>query len=196
MNLWENYKAKTRALKMKRIISAVPPVSLPPLPPVSSMSPVSSKKNHVAAARGGGAPPNNNANVAQLSRGFVAPPQLGTKKNATTTARVATPNLTTPTAVMKKTKKPLPIDGRLDLHGMTADQGFAALDAFFYRMRANRCRYLLIITGKGTGVMKRTLQQFLERQQSIIASHHLADHAHGGEGAHYIVLKKSAVAKI
>ena len=72
---------------------------------------------------------------------------------------LATP-LATPTAVMKKSKTPLPIDGRLDLHGMTADQGFAALDSFFYRMRTNRHRRLLIITGKGTGVMKKTLQQF------------------------------------
>ncbi|MDI9313101.1 MAG: Smr/MutS family protein [Hydrotalea sp.] len=106
----------------------------------------------------------------------------------------AVPN-TVPNGTIKKSQKNLPIDGRLDLHGMTAAQGFTALDNFFYNMRAGGRRHLLIITGKGTGVMKHTLQQFLERHHGIIASHQLADPRRGGDGAHYIVLKKSAISK-
>ena len=149
MNLWENYKAKTRVLKIKPII----------------LQESSVKKNDA---------------MEKKSTAPAVPPRP-----------IAKP--IPPIARIKRSKKTLPIDGRLDLHGMTADQGFALLDDFFYNMRVGKRRHLLVITGKGSGVMKQTLQQFLAQRSAIISSYRSADRRHGGDGAYYILLKKSSV---
>ena len=153
MNLWENYKAKTRVLKIKPII----------------LQESSVKKNDA---------------MEKKSTARAVPPRPIAKPFAKPIP---------PIARIKRSKKTLPIDGRLDLHGMTADQGFALLDDFFYNMRVGKRRHLLVITGKGSGVMKQTLQQFLAQRSAIISSYRSADRRHGGDGAYYIVLKKSYV---
>ena len=60
-----------------------------------------------------------------------------------------------PTAHDKPTREKLaagrlPIEGRVDLHGMTQHQAHALLLAFLARAHAGGVRYVLVITGKGS----------------------------------------------
>jgi DNA-nicking Smr family endonuclease len=90
----------------------------------------------------------------------------------------------------------LPVEGRLDLHGMTQAEAFAALVRFIdTAARAGR-RNLLVITGKGLkaggGVLRRLLPQWAEEfplREKILALSP-ARPRDGGEGAFYVRLRK------
>lgn len=91
----------------------------------------------------------------------------------------------------------LPLEGRLDLHGMTQSEAFAALLRFINTAITRRKRTLLVITGKGLkseGVLKRLLPQWLE--DPALARHILAltpaQPKDGGTGAFYVRLRKPA----
>ncbi len=92
-------------------------------------------------------------------------------------------------------KGALEIEARLDLHGLTQAQAFAALADFMRRnVRAGK-RRLLVITGAGRdgeGVLRRNLKSWLSRlpeANSILAIREAAPR-HGGKGAFYVLLKK------
>ena len=60
----------------------------------------------------------------------------------------------------------LPIEGRVDLHGMTQSEAHALLLSFLQRAHASGVRYVLVITGKGfssggDGVLKRQVPAWL-----------------------------------
>ncbi len=88
------------------------------------------------------------------------------------------------------------VDATLDLHGMTQEKAFAALDSFVNAQHRKGNRVLLIVTGKGRagqGLLRQNVPQWLA---SLDCSRHIltirqAAIPHGGEGALYIVLRKS-----
>lgn len=89
----------------------------------------------------------------------------------------------------------LPIEGTIDLHGMTQEKAFSALLRFIAQAIKHEKRTLLIITGKGSvggGVLKRMLPLWLEDER--IAGHVLAltpaQPKDGGGGAFYLRLRK------
>jgi len=91
----------------------------------------------------------------------------------------------------------LPIDARLDLHGMRQDAAYAALSRFLDRAVAAGSRVLLVVTGKGEGkeeggVLRRMLPLWLEegRHRDAILTLRAAHRQHGGEGAFYLMLKR------
>jgi DNA-nicking Smr family endonuclease len=99
----------------------------------------------------------------------------------------------------KLSKGKLPIEGRVDLHGMTQSVAHALLLSFLQRAHASGVRYVLVITGKGfssggDGVLKRQVPAWLSTPpfRALVSSHDLAARNHGGEGALYIRLRKSA----
>ena len=99
----------------------------------------------------------------------------------------------------KLSKGRLPIEGRVDLHGMTQSEAHALLLSFLQRAHASGGRYVLVITGKGfssdgNGVLKRQVPAWLSTPpfRALVSSHDLAARNHGGEGALYIRLRKSA----
>ena len=83
-------------------------------------------------------------------------------------------------------------EAKLDLHGMTQDQAFKALENFFEKAVRDNKRTLIIITGKGSGVLKTMLPLWLEN--NLFSKHILAisqaSIKDGGEGALYIRLKR------
>jgi DNA-nicking Smr family endonuclease len=98
----------------------------------------------------------------------------------------------------KLSKGKLPIEGRVDLHGMTQSEAHALLLSFLQRAHASGVRYVLVITGKGfssggDGVLKRQVPAWLSTPpfRALVSSHDLAARNHGGEGALYIRLRKS-----
>ncbi len=101
----------------------------------------------------------------------------------------------------------LPVDARIDLHGMTQDRAYRALTSFIPRAQAEGKRVLLVITGKGgapkadpdnifrdqqTGVLRTLVPQWLNEGENAgrVVAWHPAHKKHGGDGALYVVLRR------
>jgi DNA-nicking Smr family endonuclease len=91
----------------------------------------------------------------------------------------------------------LPIDGRLDLHGLTQAEAVERLATFIAGAHSAGKRCLLVITGKGqarnsAGILREQVPRWLN--QAPNRAHVLAfDYAraqHGGTGALYVLLKR------
>jgi DNA-nicking Smr family endonuclease len=85
----------------------------------------------------------------------------------------------------------LPIEARLDLHGLTQEEAHAALGRFLGRAHGAGRRCLLVITGKGA-VLREAVPRWLaegEAQARVLASSP-AQPRHGGGGALYVLLRR------
>ncbi|OHD77084.1 MAG: hypothetical protein A3J97_09675 [Spirochaetes bacterium RIFOXYC1_FULL_54_7] len=88
----------------------------------------------------------------------------------------------------------LPIDGTIDLHGMTVPDAIASLELFFFRAEASAWRKVLIVHGKGIHskdgpILMDTVRRWLERRPSAGRSGP-ADAELGGGGATWVLLKR------
>ncbi len=83
------------------------------------------------------------------------------------------------------------IESTLDLHGMSVEQSQILLDRFISEMFKLKKFYLLIITGKGKGILRDATHKYLSNFYSdkirYIKKAHIKD---GGDGAFYVILKK------
>ncbi|HWK63894.1 MAG TPA: Smr/MutS family protein [Rhizobiaceae bacterium] len=99
----------------------------------------------------------------------------------------------------KLAKGRLPIEGRVDLHGMTQDEAYWLLLSFLRRAQQGGVRYVLIITGKGSssrgeGVLRRSVPQWLATPpfRALVSGHDDASRRHGGGGALYVRVRRAA----
>jgi len=95
-----------------------------------------------------------------------------------------------------------PIEGRLDLHGMTQAEAHAVLGQFLRRAQADGLRFVLVVTGKGTraygsgegerGVLRRQVPLWLGQAEfrALVAGFETAHAGHGGEGALYVRVRR------
>jgi DNA-nicking Smr family endonuclease len=113
----------------------------------------------------------------------------------------------------KLRKGQMPVEAKLDLHGMTQDSAHLAVMRFVEAQHAAGARCVLIVTGKGgkaadlfqpkaaagrftfsagRGVLKEALPRWLNepRLRAHIIAAQPASRAHGGEGAMYVLLKR------
>ena len=97
----------------------------------------------------------------------------------------------------KLKKGRLPIEGRVDLHGMRQDEAYSLLLTFLNRAHAGGIRYVLIITGKGSssggdGILRRAVPAWLSTPafRHLVSSHDHAARNHGGSGALYVRLRR------
>ncbi|WP_422051967.1 Smr/MutS family protein [Shimia sp.] len=95
-------------------------------------------------------------------------------------------------------------EGKIDLHGMTADQAHGALTGFIMRSHGEGKRLVLVITGKGKskrddgpiptrrGVLKHQVPQWfaLPPLKACILQVAEAHIRHGGTGAYYVYLRR------
>lgn len=113
----------------------------------------------------------------------------------------------------KLRKGKMPVDAKLDLHGMTQAQAHGAVTRFIAAQHAAGARCVLVVTGKGgksgeafapkstpvrftmtagRGILKEALPRWLNepgmRARIVAASPARRDH--GGEGAMYVLLKR------
>ncbi len=89
----------------------------------------------------------------------------------------------------------LPVEAHLDLHGMTREEAFFALERFLARMQAAGVRCVLVITGRGTlrgGVLRELLPRWLEAPavRHRVVAFAPARPEHGGAGAFYLLLRR------
>ena len=97
----------------------------------------------------------------------------------------------------KLAKGHLPIEARVDLHGMVQSEAHGFLLHFLLRAHDRGLRHVLVITGKGTslgsdGALKRAVPMWfsLPEFRMLISSYEPAARNHGGEGALYVRLSK------
>ena len=93
-----------------------------------------------------------------------------------------------------------PIDGTLDLHGMSLAQGEAALRGFVAYHRAQGHKWVLVITGKGVrgeGRLRAALPAWLATVPLVgqVVEFDQAAISHGGNGAFYLRLRRAKPAK-
>ena len=91
----------------------------------------------------------------------------------------------------------LPIDARLDLHGMTAARAQEELVTFLRLMRTRNERCVLVIHGKGerhagAGVLRGEISAWLSQSKARehVAAFATARDEDGGEGAVYVALRR------
>jgi DNA-nicking Smr family endonuclease len=91
----------------------------------------------------------------------------------------------------------MPIEGKLDMHGMTQNEAFPALLDFINRSFHSEKRCLIVVTGKGfmsknRGILKQSLPIWINNEdiRPKILSFCQARPTDGGSGAFYIFLKR------
>lgn len=86
----------------------------------------------------------------------------------------------------------LPIDARLDLHGMRPDDAREQVLSFLKEKRQRGERCVLVIHGKGEGVLRGEIAAWLSqgRGREHVAAFATARDEDGGEGALYVALRR------
>ena len=94
----------------------------------------------------------------------------------------------------------LPIDAKIDLHGLTREEAYRRLTAFIAQSQAGGRRLVLVVTGKGrrsedgmaAGVIRREAPLWLTRPPNAarVLDTAPAQARHGGDGALYVYLRK------
>jgi DNA-nicking Smr family endonuclease len=92
----------------------------------------------------------------------------------------------------------LPVDGRLDLHGMSVREARGQLELFLRTMRSRGERCVLVIHGKGEhspdgmGILRGEIAAWLSQGASSehVAAFATASEHDGGEGAVYVLLRR------
>ncbi|MBO9100412.1 MULTISPECIES: Smr/MutS family protein [Rhizobium] len=97
----------------------------------------------------------------------------------------------------KIAKGRLPLEARIDLHGLYQDEAHDLLLDFLVRAHMRGLRHVLVITGKGSsmgseGALKRAAPLWFSKPdfRYLISSYETAAQHHGGEGALYIRLAR------
>ena len=89
--------------------------------------------------------------------------------------------------------KKLPVDGTLDLHGLTAAEAESRLNVFFAKARKAGWRKVIVIHGKGIHskeepVLKKVVMDFIARSP-MAGAHGVHGAADGGSGAVWVAVK-------
>lgn len=88
-----------------------------------------------------------------------------------------------------KTKDSKLINAKLDLHGFNSEQALVALTHFFEKQKNLGSRLVLIIHGKGEGVLRKVAIEFFKRRADV-GDYQVAPGKLGGQGAILVWIKK------
>ncbi len=85
-------------------------------------------------------------------------------------------------------------DASIDLHGLTRDEAWARLSAFFADAKRQGLEKIRVVHGKGNhsegeAVLKRTTREFIERCP-FAGESGISDNKSGGSGATWVLLKR------
>lgn len=91
----------------------------------------------------------------------------------------------------------IPLDDRIDLHGLTEAVAHGTLLFFLRRAQSEGYRHVLVITGRGasfgsTGILKRAMPHWFSTGdfRHLVAGFEPAERGHGGEGAFYVRVRR------
>ena len=114
------------------------------------------------------------------------------KKRSKPIKKYPKPNQITRETLRKILKGKIKIDAEIDLHGMDRFEAREKIENFIFDSFLNGNRYINIITGKGSGVIRRVVQDYLDDEKSykFIISFSNAHRKQGGDGAFVLHLRK------
>jgi len=117
-----------------------------------------------------------------------------------------------PSSLLRRERKRLargtgPIDARLDLHGMTKNEAYAALLRFLRRAQGDGAKFVLVITGKGERFRTQAGERSTLRREvplwftlpefgRLVSAYSDAHAEHGGTGALYVRLRRPPIHKV
>jgi DNA mismatch repair protein MutS2 len=81
-----------------------------------------------------------------------------------------------------------PVAARLDLRGFEREPALAAVETFLDRLVLQGSQRGEIVHGKGTGVLRRAVQEYLQQHPSV-AEYRLGEHNEGGSGVTIVTLR-------
>lgn len=97
----------------------------------------------------------------------------------------------------KLAKGRLPIEARVDLHGLNQIEAHSLLLSFLHRALAGGLRHVLVITGKGSslggdGILRRAVPAWFATPpfRPLVSGYDNAGRGHGGAGALYVRLRR------
>ncbi len=134
-------------------------------------------------------------------------PSVAVPKPSPPAVAAAKPARTAPSGLERREHRGLkrgllPIEARIDLHGLYQAEAHAALVGFLMRSRAAGHARVLVVTGKGgegardpfseRGVLRRSVPHWLRGPdlQSVVVGFEEAARHHGGAGALYVRLRR------
>lgn len=84
------------------------------------------------------------------------------------------------------------IERRIDLHGFSQAQAHEALKKFILDCYKDGIRHVLVITGKGQGILKARTREWLSERdmKSFVLKYVTAQQKDGGDGALYVYLRR------
>ena len=88
-----------------------------------------------------------------------------------------------------KTRASAPAQQEVDLRGMTVEEGIMELDNFIDSALLSGITLLTVIHGKGTGVLRKAVQERLKRHPSV-KSYRLGNYGEGEAGVTIVEFKK------
>lgn len=97
----------------------------------------------------------------------------------------------------------LPIDDRIDLHGMRQERAHSSLTGFLRRAQVRGNRVVLVVTGKGAageggrGVLREMVPHWLSLPdlRDLVVGFEEAGRRHGGAGALYVRIRRRREAR-
>ncbi len=103
-----------------------------------------------------------------------------------------------PQTLARKEVRRVKIEAKLDLHDMTLDNAYGALERFLLHAQTKNIRNVLIITGKGALSAGQTIRSMLPYWLSETPLRNLVSYVQhparpedGGQGAYYVGVKRS-----
>lgn len=113
------------------------------------------------------------------------------------TAAHKAPNVLDRASRTRLAKERLPLEARIDLHGLVQSEAYSLLLSFLQRAALRGMRHVLVITGKGLsqdsqGVLNRVVPGWLATApfRTLVGGFEHAARRHGGAGALYVRLKR------
>ncbi len=194
-HLWNEVKQTVRPLNRKRI----PAASLSGKKTIQSEGSNEFRSKDIPTLTG--------SSIAELSRAMKRNSFSSTGLSVSCSLDLASPNLPAiePGVHRHLRRGRIPIDARIDLHGMNRNVARLKLNNFIQERAQRGDRTLLIITGKGQktsgfgsstsgGVLRQMLPHWLDEPQlaPFVSGFEVSARHHGGEGAFYVRLRKTS----
>jgi DNA-nicking Smr family endonuclease len=189
-DLWQKVTDSIAPLKkLRRLKKAAPAPDIPPAEPMPELAAIQP-------------PPPPPKRVKPLKAAAPEPPKPPPKPALTPLAPIE------PRVRRRIARGSVPIEARIDLHGLTQHDAHGALRGFIIGSRARGLKLVLVITGKGRrpsddtggydifqvherGVLRRLVPQWLglPDMRDHVVGYEEAHLAHGGAGAIYVRLR-------
>lgn len=135
----------------------------------------------------------------ELKRNATVPPERSGKNVAPASAarRRPAPQHLDRLSRNRLSRGRLPVEARVDLHGLTQAEAHHLLLSFLHQARRDGLRHVLVITGKGAsggseGALRRAVPQWLATEpfRALVSAFDEAGRRHGGSGALYVRLRR------